>query len=99
MAFQAYGRNNRRGSNFPRLPPGNFNRVDPPDILPEFRTSVNSMQSSYVAIRHEERERQVHQEIERRVRLEQERTEYGIKEVGLDDFDDDDDDIVTMVNY
>jgi hypothetical protein len=75
----------------PRLPPGNFNRVDAPAIRPnqsQFQTprSGHSMQNASVAMGREEQQRQLVQQEENQQREEEEHTENGIKEIGPDDF-------------
>lgn len=73
---------------------------EPPADLPEFATNLESMRRSYEAQQREEREREVRRQIEERVRREQEKSRHGLKQVTLDDYEDDEDDdpdIVTMV--
>ena len=100
-AFGAYGSGSRgRDAEFPRLPPGNFNRNDLPELPPQpsFVTSSSQFGATYQAIQREQHRRAVEQHIRQAIIAEQDKSSYAIKRVTLDD-DEDDPDIVPMVSF
>ena len=96
------GRGNRgRDAKFPRLRPDNFNRSDLPAELPPlpagFANSLNPLCETYRAVQ-KERQRLVEEEQRDKERIaEQEKSVHSIKQVTLDDYDEDDPAFVSMV--
>lgn len=97
-----HGRNSRSmpsgfsdGQRFQRLPLDTFGHSEPPsDFL--FNTTYDNFFESYEARQREDFNRAVEEQVQAKIRLEQEKSRNGTKRVNLDD-DEEDPDFVPMV--
>jgi len=82
------------GQRFQRLPFDSFGHSEPPSDLNLFTTTQDHLRQSYESRQRETSDRYIQNQIQAGIRLEQERSWVGTKQVN---FDDDDPDFVPMV--
>ncbi|KAL7077655.1 hypothetical protein ACQ4LE_003195 [Meloidogyne hapla] len=78
------------GHRFQRLPFDTFGHSEPPSDLNLFTTTQDHLVQAYAARQRETTDRYIQEQVQAKIRLEQERSRNGIKHVTLDDEDDPD---------